>query len=93
MDQANQQSDQARLTNPVHGPKGFPEIQAMDQARLTNPVPDGSKGFPENQAGLISRSGIWPGQSLAKSDDPFSYLVTQRNSETPPGKFNPSIVK
>jgi hypothetical protein len=55
----------------------------MDQARLTNPV-HGSKGFPEIQAGR---------QSLAESDDPFSYLVTQRNSEIPPGKFNPSIVK
>jgi hypothetical protein len=92
MDQANPRSDKARLTNPMHGSKGFPEIQAMDQARLTNPV-HGPKGFPEIQAGLISGSGIWPGQSLAESDDPFSYLVTQRNSETPPGKFNPSIVK
>ncbi len=64
----------------------------MDQARLTNPV-HGSKGFPEIQAGSISGSGIWPGQSLAGSDDPFNYLVTQRNSEKPPGKFNPSIVK
>ncbi len=86
MDQANQQSDQARLTNPVIGSKGFPAIQAMDQARLTNPV-HGPKGFPEIQAGLISGPGIRPGQSLAESDDPFSYL------ETPPGKFNPSIIK
>ena len=71
MDQANQQSDKARLTNPMHGPKGFPEIQA----------------------GLISGSGIRPGQSLAESDDPFSYLVTQRNTERLSGKLNPSIVK
>jgi len=93
MDQANPQSEQARASHSVHGSKGFPEIKAMDQARLTNPV-HGSKGFPEIQGGLISMgSGIWPGQSLAKPDDPFSYLVTQRNSETPPGKFNPSIVK
>jgi hypothetical protein len=71
MDQANPQSDQARLNNPVHGPKRFPEIQA----------------------GLISGSGIWPGQSLAESDDPFNYLVTQRNSERLSGKLNPSIIK
>ena len=61
-----------------------------DQARSSHPV-HGSRGFSEIKAGLISGSGTWPGQSLAESDDPFSYLDTQRNSETPLGKFNPSV--